>query len=37
LIDQLWAEEAEYRINAFDQHKLKAKTAKKVFKQIDQE
>lgn len=36
LIDQLWAEEAEDRINAFNQHKLKAITAKKVFQQIDQ-
>ena len=33
--DALWAQEAEARINAFEKGKLKAVSAKKVFKKIE--
>ncbi len=34
-IDALWAKEAESRIDAYDQGKLKASSASKVFDKID--
>jgi putative addiction module component (TIGR02574 family) len=34
-IDQLWAEEAERRVDAYDQGKLKASSADKVFRRIE--
>lgn len=34
-IDSLWAKEAEARINAYDQKKIKATPAGKVFDKID--
>ncbi len=37
LIDQLWANEAEDRIKAYDQNKIKAINADEVFHNIDQE
>ncbi len=37
LIDQLWADEAEDRIRAFEKNKIKAIDAEDVFQHIDQE
>ncbi len=37
LIDQLWANEVEDRINAFESNKIKAIDAEDVFRHIDQE
>ncbi len=34
-IDELWAEEAEERIDAFDRGEIKTISAKKVFDEID--
>ena len=34
-IDRLWAEEAEERIDAYEQGKIKSIPAKKVFEKID--
>lgn len=34
-IDKLWAKEAEDRINAFEQGKIKTVTAKEVFNKVE--
>ena len=36
-IDALWAEEAERRVDAYDQGKLKASSADEVFNRIEQQ
>ena len=35
-IDKLWADEAERRVDAYDQKQMTASTAEDVFKRIDQ-